>query len=86
MMLVPALVPLCPSGGPAREVTASGSLALALAAVGLHTAAMLATMGLIAAGVCRGVGGHARLRDGAISHRAFTAALAVTGALLIAYR
>ncbi|MEO6744031.1 MAG: hypothetical protein ABIS28_18150 [Caldimonas sp.] len=86
MMLVPALVPLCLSSGPAREITASGSLALALAAVGLHTAAMLATTGLIAAGVCRGVAGHARLVGGAIPQRALTAALGVTGALLIACR
>ncbi len=43
MMLVPALVPLCLGASPAREITASGSLALALAAAGVHTAAMLAT-------------------------------------------
>jgi len=42
LMLVPALVALCLSGGPAREIAASGSLALALAAVVLHLAAMLA--------------------------------------------
>jgi len=41
LMLVPALLPLCVSGSPAREITASGSLALALAAVGVHLAAML---------------------------------------------
>ena len=55
MMLVPALVPLCLSGSPAREITASGSLGLALAAVALHTAAMLAVTGAIGAGACRGV-------------------------------
>lgn len=49
LMLVPALVPICLSGGPA--LTASGSLALALAAIALHTAAMLTTTGLVAAGV-----------------------------------
>lgn len=42
LMLVPALVPLCLSASPAREITASGSLALALAAVSVHMAAMLA--------------------------------------------
>ena len=86
VMLVPALVPLCLSGGPAREITASGSLGLALAAVGVHTAAMLATTAAIAAGVCRGVALHPRLAEGAIPQRAFTAALAITGALLIALR
>jgi len=61
MMLVPALVPLCLSDSPAREITASGSLGLALAAVALHTTAMLAVTGAIAAGVCRGA---RRLRGG----------------------
>ena len=47
---------------------------------------MLATRVLIAAGVCRGVAVHPRLMGGAMPQRAFTAALAVTGALLIAWR
>ncbi len=54
LMLVPALIPLCIGDAPAREITASGSLTLALAAVGIHTAAMLAVTGVIATGVCRG--------------------------------
>lgn len=55
LMLVPALIPLCMSDAPAaREITASGSLMLAVAAVGLHMAAMLAVTGAVAAGVCRG--------------------------------
>lgn len=43
LMLVPAFLPLCLSATPAREITASGSLSLALAAVALHLAAMLVT-------------------------------------------
>lgn len=67
MMLVPALVPLCLADNPARAITASGSMVVALAAVGVHTAAMLATTGLVATGVCRGLsrltsGGRARCR------------------------
>lgn len=54
LMLVPALIPLCMANTPAREITASGSLMLALAAVGVHTAAMLVVTGLIACGVCSG--------------------------------
>ena len=54
LMLVPVLMPLCMGNAPAREITASGSLTLALAAVGVHTAAMLAVTGMIAFGVCRG--------------------------------
>ena len=55
LMLVPALMPLCTTVAPAGELTASSSLALALAAVGVHTAAMLAVTGLIATGVCGSV-------------------------------
>jgi len=54
LMLVPALVPLCMGDPSVRQITASGSLLLALAAVGVHTAAMLAVTGVIASGVCRG--------------------------------
>ena len=53
MMLVPALVPLCLGDSPARAITASGSLALALAAVAVHMLAMLGTLGLVAAGAVR---------------------------------
>ncbi|RZL89249.1 MAG: hypothetical protein EOP82_20365 [Variovorax sp.] len=86
LMLVPALVPLCFAGDPAREITASGSLVLALAAVGVHTAAMLATTGVIATGVCRGIAMHPRLLSGHALRQAWTAALAVTGVLLMALR
>ena len=64
LMLVPALIPLCMADAPAREITASGSLALALAAVVVHTAAMLAVTGVIASGVCRGFDAGARLLRG----------------------
>lgn len=53
LMLVPALIPLCLSDTPAREITASGSMMMALAAVGVHTAAMLAVTGAIALLACR---------------------------------
>jgi hypothetical protein len=64
LMLVPALIPLCMGDTPAREITASGSLTLALAAVGVHTAAMLAVTGVIASAVCRGFDAGARLLQG----------------------
>ncbi|HEX6319693.1 MAG TPA: hypothetical protein VFZ84_12560 [Burkholderiales bacterium] len=50
LMLVPALIPLCMGDA---EISASRSLTLGLAAVGVHTATMLAVTGVIAAGVCR---------------------------------
>jgi hypothetical protein len=86
LMLVPALVPLCLADSPAREITASGSLLLALAAVGVHTTAMLVTTGVIATGICRGISMHPRLLQGTASRQAWTAALGVTGVLLMALR
>lgn len=64
LMLVPALIPLCAVGASAREITASGSLTLALVAVGVHTAAMLVVTGVIATGVCRGFDAGARFLRG----------------------
>lgn len=49
-MLLPALVPLCLSGSPARSLTASGSLWLAGAAAAVHVAAMAATTAALAWG------------------------------------
>jgi hypothetical protein len=56
LMLVPALMPLCLGAAPAREITVSGSLTVAFAAVSVHTAAMLAVAAPISTGVCRGFG------------------------------
>jgi len=86
LMLVPALVPLCMSDLPARAITASGSLLLALAAVGVHMVAMLVTTGAIATGICRGITFHPRLLRGTALRQVWTAALAVTGALLMLLR
>jgi hypothetical protein len=52
LMLVPALIPLCAGDASAM---ASGPLALAVAAVGVHTAAMLAVTGVVAVLACRGM-------------------------------
>lgn len=79
LMLVPALLPLCMANGPARAITATGSLLLMLAAVAVHLLAMLATTQVIAGSLCRG-----------LRHRAFpteaagTLLLVLTGVLLIA--
>ncbi|MDB5974004.1 MAG: putative rane protein [Nevskia sp.] len=64
LMLVPAFIPLCMGDASAREITASGSLMMALAAVGVHTAAMLVVTGVIACGVCRGFDAGGRLLQG----------------------
>jgi hypothetical protein len=62
LMLVPALMPLCLGGASAsaQDATASDALVLALAAVAVHTAAMLAVTGLVASGVCQGLDAAAR--------------------------
>ena len=55
LVLMPALIPLCAGDASSPELPLPGSVALALATVGVHTAAMLLTTGLVATGVCRGV-------------------------------
>ena len=64
LMLVPALIPLCAGDASVLKMTESGPLTLALAAVGVHTAAMLAVTGLVATGVCRGFDAGAHLLSG----------------------
>ncbi len=83
MMLVPALVPLCLADGPARAITASGSMVLALAAVGVHLAAMLLAAGGVAALVCSGLALHPGLRRAAASRQAGAAVLTLVSVMLI---
>jgi len=83
LMLMPIVLPLC-SDMPSAGLTATGSLPVSLAAVGVHTGAMLAVTGLIAALVYDwlGVG---FLRRGWINLDYFwTAALAAAGLSLLA--
>ncbi|MGH6640499.1 MAG: hypothetical protein ACREBY_18100, partial [Polaromonas sp.] len=69
LMLVPALIPLCAGNASILGMAESGPLTLALAAVGVHTAAMLAVTGLIATGVCRGFDAGARLLGSRLQRR-----------------
>ena len=77
-------MPLCLAGDPAREITASGSLVPALAAAGVHAAAMLLAAGVIATGVWRGLAVHPQWRSGAAPRHAWTAVLGFTGLVLMA--
>ncbi|HSW15118.1 MAG TPA: hypothetical protein VLI06_19880 [Solimonas sp.] len=86
LMLISAPAPMCLADGSTRAIAASGSLLLALAAVVVHTAAMLLTTGVIASGVCRGLALHPRLIDGTRLRQTWPAALAITGVLLMASR
>ena len=83
LMLVPVLIPLCLGGAAAHEILSSGSLAVALAAVAVHTFAMLAVTGAIALLVYEWLG-LAFLRRGWINlDLLWTLALAGAGAFLL---
>jgi hypothetical protein len=83
LMLVPVLVPLCLAAAPGGQITAGGSVVLSLAAVGVHTLAMLAAAGLVAIVVFEWVG-VAVLRRGWINlDLLWTLALVGTGLLLL---
>ncbi len=85
LMLVPTLVRLCASGAPAGALAVPGSspLTLAVAAVAVHTAAMLFVTGLLATGVCRSVRAHGRALPRAIGRWVWTVALAVVSAAIM---
>ncbi len=78
LMLLPALLPLCMTDGPARAISATGSLALMLAAVVLHLLAMLGTTQIVAKALCRATASRGACALGS----AWPLALALTGALL----
>ncbi len=82
LMLAPALIPLCLAAGSAGAPLA-GPLLVSLAAVGVHTAAMLAVAGAIAIVVYRWIG-VAFLRRGWINlDLLWTGALLATGLVLL---
>ena len=83
LMLVPVLIPLCLAATPAKELTAAGSLPIALAAIGTHMAAMLAVTLAIAVSVYEWLG-LSFLRWGWFNFDLiWIAALAITGIILI---
>jgi hypothetical protein len=85
LMLLPVVLPLCLSRGPAVELTASGSMMTGLAALGVHTAAMLAVIAAVSLLVYRFVG-LAFLRRGWINlDLVWSAALTASGAVLLAH-
>lgn len=83
LMLVPVILPLCLSSGPAAELTAAGSLPISLAAIGVHMAAMLGVTAAVAILVYEWIG-VGFLRRGWINlDYLWTAALVATGLILI---
>lgn len=84
MMLVPALIPLCLSGTPAKDLVEGGSLLIATAAIAVHAFSMLAVTGIIAWIIHEWVG-LAFLRRGWINlDLLWTAALVLAGLILVA--
>ncbi len=84
LMLGPAMGSLCVSAGATAGASAAAALAAGVAALAVHTAAMLTTAWIAAAGVCRSL---ARLRgvaSDATRRYAPVAMLAVAGVLLMA--
>jgi hypothetical protein len=55
-MILPALIPLCLAESPLRDIGGVGSATMAIAAVGVHTFAMLAVTSLVALAVYRWFG------------------------------
>jgi hypothetical protein len=84
LMLVPVVVPLCLAPGPMNELAGTGSGLTALAALGVHTAAMLAVIAAISFVVYRFTG-VAFLRRGWFNlDLVWSAALAGMGIYLLA--
>ena len=84
LMLVPAVIPLCLAASPTHALTLNASLPVALAALGIHTAAMLAAIGIVSIVVYKWVG-VAFLRRGWINlDLVWTIALVVCGVVLLA--
>jgi hypothetical protein len=83
LMILPVIMPLCIAASPLRDIEASGSLAITLVAVAVHTGAMLAVTALIAIAVYRWIG-LAILRSAWLNFdRIWTAALLATGIALL---
>jgi hypothetical protein len=83
LMVAPTLVPLCLSGGSIDAVVATGPVIYSLAAVGVHTAAVVAVSGLIAIAVYDWIG-VGFLRRGWLNFDwLWTGALTATGMLLV---
>lgn len=82
LMLVPAIAPLCLAGA-GSELSAAGSLPVALAAIGVHTGAMLAVTAAVAAIVYEWLGLEFLRRGWINLDRLWVAALAATGIILL---
>ncbi len=83
LMLVPVVLPLCIAASPGAELTASGALPVAFAALAVHTLSMLAVTAAVAGAVYEWVG-VAFLRRGWLNlDFVWIAALVAAGLILL---
>jgi hypothetical protein len=83
LMVLPALIPLCLADSPLGEIAAADSIGITLAAVGIHTAAMLVVTATMAIAVREWLG-LALLRSAWINlDLIWTAGLALAGLALL---
>ena len=83
LMLVPVLIPLCLAAAPARELTASGSFEIAIAAIAVHMLAMLLVTAALAVVVYEWVGVAILRRAWINFDLLWSAALVATGLILL---
>jgi hypothetical protein len=82
LMLIPVLIPLCLAASPGGQLAAGGSIAIALAAVAVHTLAMLVVTGAMAFLIYEWVGIAVLGRGWINLDRLWTVALVATGLIL----
>ena len=83
LMLIPVLMPICLSGTPPDALAPAESIPIAIAALGVHTGVMLATIGLVSIAVYEWIG-LAFLRSHWINlDLIWIAGLGLSGALLM---
>jgi hypothetical protein len=83
LMLIPAIIPLCLAASPTHALTLGSSVPVGLAALALHTVAMLATIGIISIAVYKWIG-VGFLRRGWINlDLLWTVALVICGIILL---
>ena len=83
LMLIPLVLPLCLAAAPGQDAATGGAPAIALAAVAVHTAAMLATIAAISFAVYRFVGVAFLRRAWITLDLIWAAALLLCGAVLL---
>jgi hypothetical protein len=84
LMLVPALLPLCASSIQSSSLVSDATIPIALAALGVHTAAMLATIAVISFAVYNWIGVGFLRRGWVNLDMVWIAALVMCGTVLLA--